>query len=49
MVWRGERRRRPGGPALFGVHIGLYLTVPGFIFELVMPAWLIFKGFQPEV
>jgi hypothetical protein len=34
---------------IVGVHIGLYLTVPGFFFELVMPAWLIFKGFQPEV
>jgi hypothetical protein len=34
---------------IFGVHIGLYLTVPGFFFELVLPAWLIFKGFQPEV
>jgi hypothetical protein len=34
---------------IFGVHIGLYLTMPGFFFELVMPAWLIFKGFQPDV
>jgi hypothetical protein len=34
---------------IFGVHIGLYLTMPGFFFELVMPAWLIFKGFQPAV
>jgi hypothetical protein len=33
---------------IFGVHIGLYLTIPGFFFELVMPAWLIFKGFQPD-
>jgi len=32
---------------VFGVHIGLYLTMPGFFFELVLPAWLIFKGFQP--
>jgi hypothetical protein len=32
---------------IFGVHIGLYLTMPGFFFELVLPAWLIFKGFQP--
>jgi uncharacterized protein DUF4386 len=32
----------------FGVHIGLYLTIPGFFFEVVMPFWLIFKGFQPE-
>lgn len=34
---------------IFGVHIGLYLTIPGFFFEVVMPFWLIFKGFKPEV
>jgi Domain of unknown function (DUF4386) len=33
---------------LFGVHIGLYLTMPGFFFELVLPAWLLIQGFQPE-
>jgi hypothetical protein len=33
---------------IFGIHIGLYLTMPGFFFELVLPVWLIFKGFQPE-
>jgi hypothetical protein len=33
---------------IFGVHIGLYLTVPGFFFELVLPFWLFFKGFQPQ-
>jgi hypothetical protein len=33
---------------IFGVHIGLYLTIPGFFFELVLPFWLFFKGFQPE-
>jgi hypothetical protein len=33
---------------IFGIHIGLYLTIPGFFFELVFPVWLIFKGFQPE-
>lgn len=32
---------------IFGIHIGLYLTIPGFFFEVVMPFWLIFKGFQP--
>jgi hypothetical protein len=31
---------------LFGVHIGLYLTMPGFFFELVLPVWLIVKGFH---
>jgi len=33
---------------IFGLHIGLYLTIPGFFFELVLPFWLVFKGFQPE-
>jgi hypothetical protein len=33
---------------IFGIHIGLYLTIPGFFFELAMPFWLFFKGFQPE-
>src|SRR2546423_8326669 len=33
---------------IFGLHIGLYLTIPGFFFELVLPFWLFFKGFQPE-
>jgi hypothetical protein len=31
---------------LFGLHIGLYLTMPGFFFELVLPTWLFIKGFQ---
>jgi hypothetical protein len=33
---------------IFGIHIGLYLTIPGFFFELAMPFWLFVKGFQPE-
>jgi Domain of unknown function (DUF4386) len=33
---------------VFGFHIGLYLTIPGFFFELVLPVWLLTKGFQPE-
>ncbi|MDQ1531441.1 MAG: hypothetical protein QOE37_1546 [Microbacteriaceae bacterium] len=33
---------------VFGVHIGLYLTMPGFFFELALPAWLLIKGFQKE-
>jgi hypothetical protein len=33
---------------IFGIHIGLYLTIPGFFFELAMPFWLFFRGFQPE-
>jgi Domain of unknown function (DUF4386) len=33
---------------IFGLHIGLYLTIPGFFFELGLPFWLFFKGFQPK-
>ena len=33
---------------IFGIHIGLYLTIPGFFFELVLPFRLFFKGFQPD-
>jgi uncharacterized protein DUF4386 len=33
---------------IFGVHIGLYLTIPGFFFEVVLPFWLFFNGFQPQ-
>jgi hypothetical protein len=33
---------------LFGVHIGLYLTMPGFFFELAFPLWLLTKGFRRE-
>lgn len=33
---------------LFGVEIGLYLTMPGFFFELALPLWLLIKGFQKE-
>ena len=33
---------------IFGIHIGLYLTIPGFFFELALPFWLLFKGFQPQ-
>jgi len=32
---------------IFGLHIGLYLTIPGFFFELGLPLWLFFKGFRP--
>jgi len=31
---------------LFGAHIGLYLTMPGFFFELALPVWLLVKGFE---
>ena len=33
---------------LFGVGIGLYLTMPGFFFELALPLWLLIKGFQQQ-
>ena len=33
---------------LFGVHIGLYLTMPGFLFELALPFYLLTKGFRPD-
>jgi len=32
---------------LFGIHIGLILTIPGIFFEVGMPVWLFIKGFQP--
>jgi hypothetical protein len=31
---------------LFGAHVGIYFTVPGFFFELVLPVWLLIKGFR---
>jgi hypothetical protein len=34
---------------IFGVHVGLVLMVPGAIFELTLPIWLIIKGFTPAV
>jgi hypothetical protein len=32
---------------IFGVHIGLLLSLPGGIFELGIAFWLLIKGFQP--
>ena len=32
---------------IFGIHIGLILTIPGIFFELGLPVWLFIKGFQP--
>jgi Domain of unknown function (DUF4386) len=34
---------------IFGLHIGLILTIPGMFFELVLPFWLFSKGFEPAV
>jgi hypothetical protein len=33
---------------IFGIHIGLALSVPGIFFEVGLPLWLFVKGFQPE-
>jgi len=33
---------------IFGIHIGVMFSIPGMFFELVLPFWLFFKGFQPE-
>src|SRR5467141_1602267 len=33
---------------LFGIHIGLMLSIPGIFFEVGLPVWLFIKGFQPE-
>jgi hypothetical protein len=33
---------------IFGMHIGLVLSVPGIFFEVGLPLWLFVKGFQPE-
>lgn len=32
---------------IFGVPIGLVLLIPGAVFELALPAWLLTKGFAP--
>ena len=32
---------------IFGIHIGTYCTIPGTFFEVAVPFWLFFKGFQP--
>ncbi len=33
---------------IFGIHIGLVLSIPGGLFEVVLAIWLLSKGFQPE-
>jgi hypothetical protein len=33
---------------LFGIHIGLVLSIPGIFFEVGLPVWLFIKGFQPR-
>ncbi len=33
---------------IFGIHIGLMLSIPGIFFEVGLPFWLFLKGFQPD-
>jgi hypothetical protein len=33
---------------IFGIPISLLLLIPGMFFELLLPGWLLIKGFQPE-
>jgi hypothetical protein len=32
---------------LFGVHVGMMTMIPGALFEITLPFWLFFKGFNP--
>jgi hypothetical protein len=32
---------------IFGIHIGVMLSIPGGVFEVGLGFWLIIKGFQP--
>jgi hypothetical protein len=34
---------------LFGVHISMWLLIPGGVFELSLGFWLLVKGFSPAV
>ncbi len=33
---------------IFGIHVSLYLLIPGGLFELGLAFWLIFKGFESK-
>jgi uncharacterized membrane protein len=33
---------------IFGIHIGLALSIPGGLFELALGVWLLIKGFAPK-
>jgi len=32
---------------LFGLHIGMWMLIPGALFEIALPVWLLVKGFSP--
>jgi len=36
------------GAEVFGIHIGLFLSIPGGLFEIVLPFWLFIRGFNKE-
>lgn len=33
---------------IFGIHIGIILSIPGGLFEVGLGLWLLIKGFQPD-
>lgn len=33
---------------VFGIHIGLVLSIPGGLFEVALGVWLLTKGFEPK-
>ncbi len=32
---------------LFGLRIGMWMLIPGALFEIALPVWLLIKGFSP--
>ena len=44
--FRGDRLLQPF--PIFGIHIGLLLTIPGGLFELALAFWLLIKGFNAQ-
>ena len=43
-----ERLDRGAAAEILEIHIGLTLSIPGGLFELVVGLWLMTRGFQPE-
>lgn len=38
-----------GGIAeIFGIHVGVLLSIPGGLFEVALAFWLLIRGFQPK-